>query len=91
MLVLDTLAAYYVQQARKDKNKDQKRELFTKATQLYTTADKIIMLDQVIRYTIQLEIYLWDVMQGFCLVLMMIFPFDNSIIISEFNKLRRFR
>ena len=47
MLVLDTLAAYYVQQARKEKNKDQKRELFTKATQLYTTADKIIMLDQV--------------------------------------------
>jgi len=46
MLVLDTLAAYYVQQARKEKNKDQRRELFTKATQLYTTADKIIMLDQ---------------------------------------------
>ena len=51
MLVLDTLAAYYVQQARKDKNKDQKRELFTKATQLYTTADKIIMLDQVMYRT----------------------------------------
>ena len=47
MTVLDTLAAYYVQQARNEKNKDKKRELFTKATQLYTTADKIIMLDQV--------------------------------------------
>ena len=47
MVVLDSLAAYYVQEARKEKNKDKKRELFTKATQLYTTADKIIMLDQV--------------------------------------------
>lgn len=46
MVVLDSLAAYFVQQGRKERNKDQKRELFTKATQLYTTADKIIMLDQ---------------------------------------------
>lgn len=47
MVVLDCLAAYYVQMGRKERNKDKRRELFTKATQLYTTADKIIMLDQV--------------------------------------------
>lgn len=46
MVVLDSLAAYYVQEGRGEKDKDKKRELFTKATQLYTTADKIIMLDQ---------------------------------------------
>lgn len=46
MRALDMLAAYYVQQANKEKNKDKKRELFTKATLLYTTADKIIMYDQ---------------------------------------------
>ena len=44
---LDTLAAHHVQQANREKNKDKKRELFTKATRLYTTADKIIMYDQV--------------------------------------------
>ncbi len=47
MTALDTLAAYYVQQARKEKNKDAKKELFTQATLLYTMADKIIMYDQV--------------------------------------------
>ena len=47
MVVLDSLAAYFVQEGRRVKDKDKKRELFTKATQLYTTADKIIMLDQV--------------------------------------------
>lgn len=47
MKALDTLAAYYVQKAHKEKNKDRKRELFTQATLLYTTADKIIMYDQV--------------------------------------------
>lgn len=47
MKSLDTLAAYYVQQAHKEKNKDRKRELFMKATLLYTTADRIIMYDQV--------------------------------------------
>lgn len=46
MKALDTLAAHYVQQANREKNKDKKRELFTKATHLYTTADKIIMYDQ---------------------------------------------
>lgn len=44
---LDMLAAYYVQEANREKNKDKKRDLFTKATLLYTTADKIIMYDQV--------------------------------------------
>uniref|UniRef100_A0A0K2UHC9 Uncharacterized protein n=1 Tax=Lepeophtheirus salmonis TaxID=72036 RepID=A0A0K2UHC9_LEPSM len=43
MRALDTLAAYYVQEADKEKKKDKKRELVTKATVLYTTADKIIM------------------------------------------------
>ncbi len=43
MRQLDTLAAYYVQQANREKKSDRKRELFTKATLLYTTADKIIM------------------------------------------------
>ena len=46
MLSLDMLAAYYVRKANEEKNKDKKRELFTKATLLYTTADKIIMYDQ---------------------------------------------
>lgn len=47
MQALDMLAAYYVQQANHEKNKDKKRELFAKANDLYTTADKIIMYDQV--------------------------------------------
>lgn len=46
MRAFDMLAAYYVQEANRTKNKDKKRELFTKATFLYTTADKIIMYDQ---------------------------------------------
>lgn len=50
MRSLDTLAAHYVQQAHREKNKDKKRELFTKATLLYTTADRIIMYDQVGAY-----------------------------------------
>ena len=49
MTCLDTLAAYYVQQARSEKNKDRRTELFMQATQLYTMADKIIMYDQVNR------------------------------------------
>lgn len=47
MRAYDMLAAYYVQEANREKSKDKKRELFTKATHLYTTADKIIMYDQV--------------------------------------------
>lgn len=46
MRALDMLAAYYVQKANKEKGKDKRRELFQKATLLYTTADKIIMYDQ---------------------------------------------
>ena len=46
MRQLDSLAAYYVQQANREKKSERKRELFTKATLLYTTADKIIMYDQ---------------------------------------------
>ncbi|KAF7272141.1 hypothetical protein GWI33_015055 [Rhynchophorus ferrugineus] len=46
MRALDMLAAYYVQEANHEKNKDKKREFFTKAALLYTTADKIIMYDQ---------------------------------------------
>ncbi|XP_035231695.1 RNA polymerase-associated protein CTR9 homolog, partial [Stegodyphus dumicola] len=45
MAALDKLSAYYVQQANKEKEHEKKRELFTKATLLYTTADKIIMYD----------------------------------------------
>ena len=47
MRALDTLAAYYVQKGHREKNKDKKKELFTQATLLYTTADRIIMYDQV--------------------------------------------
>ena len=47
MKALDMLAAYYVQQAHREKDKERKREMFTMATLLYTTADKIIMYDQV--------------------------------------------
>lgn len=46
MKVLDSLAAYYVKLANKERNKEKKKELFHKATQLYTAADKIIMYDQ---------------------------------------------
>ena len=30
MMCLDTLAAYYVQEAKKEKNKEKKKEMFTK-------------------------------------------------------------
>lgn len=53
MQALDMLAAYYVQQANHEKNKDKKRELFAKANDLYTTADKIIMYDQVTKLIFQ--------------------------------------
>ncbi|KAL5244033.1 hypothetical protein ACI65C_011443 [Semiaphis heraclei] len=45
MKALDMLAAYYVQTANQEKCKDKRRSLFWKATQLYTTADKILMYD----------------------------------------------
>lgn len=47
MRAFDTLAAFYAQKANREKDKTQKKELFQKATQLYTAADKIIMYDQV--------------------------------------------
>jgi len=47
MTAFDSLAAHYVKLAHGEKNKERKRELFTQATLLYTTADKIIMYDQV--------------------------------------------
>ncbi|UXI19272.1 hypothetical protein NH340_JMT05215 [Sarcoptes scabiei] len=45
MKALDTLAAYYVAKGNKEKTRERKRELYTKATVLYTNADKIIMYD----------------------------------------------
>ncbi|KAI0977792.1 hypothetical protein GJ496_002225 [Pomphorhynchus laevis] len=45
MLVLDSLAAFYVQQTAKEKDREKKKALFTQATLLYTTADKINMYD----------------------------------------------
>jgi RNA polymerase-associated protein CTR9 len=42
---LDTLAAYYVQLANKERNKDLKKEYCNKATTLYTSADKISMYE----------------------------------------------
>jgi RNA polymerase-associated protein CTR9 len=45
MMALDTLAAYYVQQARQEKRREKRKDYFTQATVLYTTADKIIMYD----------------------------------------------
>ena len=42
---LDLLAAFCVLRANREKNKEKKRDLFTRATQLYTTADKIAMYD----------------------------------------------
>lgn len=62
---LDMLAAYYVQEANKEKTKDKKKDLFTKATLLYTMADKIIMYDQVSYKLISMQtfsvvyFYLW--------------------------------
>ncbi len=39
------MAAHYVQQANKEKNKELKKEYCLKATTLYTSADKIFMYD----------------------------------------------
>ena len=46
MRALDTLAAHYVNCAHRERNSTTRRELFNKATLLYTTADKIDMYDQ---------------------------------------------
>ena len=37
---------YFIQEANKEKSRDKKKELFMKATLLYTTADKILMYDK---------------------------------------------
>jgi len=46
MKIIDSLAAYYMKVAAKEKQKDKKKELFHKATLLYSFADKILMYDQ---------------------------------------------
>ncbi|CAI4231970.1 unnamed protein product [Auanema sp. JU1783] len=46
MKALDILAAYFVRLAHRERgNKEKKRDLFAKATLLYTTADKLKMYD----------------------------------------------
>ncbi|XP_011403140.1 PREDICTED: RNA polymerase-associated protein CTR9 homolog [Amphimedon queenslandica] len=45
MMALDSLAAHYVQKAKKERDKETKKEYFSKATLLYSTADKIMMYD----------------------------------------------
>jgi len=47
MRALDMLAAYYVQTAKREKNKDERIKLISRATQLYTKGDKIIIHDVV--------------------------------------------
>jgi len=70
MRALDMLAAYYVQTANREKSKDKRRELFTKATQLYTTADKIIMYDTVRLYII---VYVLNIVLNFCMFFRIIY------------------
>lgn len=77
MTCLDTLAAYYVQQARKEKNKDNKKELITQATLLYTMADKIIMYDQVKRICVK---------SMFVKFLMILFSLISTYFLCEFKK-----
>lgn len=49
MQALDMLAAFYVQEARGEKNQDKKKDLLTRASLLYNSGDKIIMHDHVSR------------------------------------------
>ncbi|KAF1745034.1 hypothetical protein MXB_4165 [Myxobolus squamalis] len=46
MVLLDSLAAHYVHLAKRETNKELKREHIIRATRLYTAADKIIMLHE---------------------------------------------
>uniref|UniRef100_A0ABD2W7J2 UDP-N-acetylglucosamine--peptide N-acetylglucosaminyltransferase SPINDLY n=1 Tax=Trichogramma kaykai TaxID=54128 RepID=A0ABD2W7J2_9HYME len=46
MQAYDMLAAFYVQEGKKEKDKEKKKDSYRKAALLYTTADKIIMYDQ---------------------------------------------
>jgi RNA polymerase-associated protein CTR9 len=41
LTLFDTLAAFYVQETQKEKKAEKRRELFTKATVLYTSADRV--------------------------------------------------
>jgi len=41
MKCLDSLAAYYMQEANREKKSEKKRELFAKATLHYTTGDRV--------------------------------------------------
>ncbi|KAH7730110.1 hypothetical protein AAVH_02602 [Aphelenchoides avenae] len=43
---LDMLAAHYVLQGNNERDKEKKKEWYSKATLLYTTADRILMYDQ---------------------------------------------
>uniref|UniRef100_A0A914ZB19 Tetratricopeptide repeat protein n=2 Tax=Panagrolaimus superbus TaxID=310955 RepID=A0A914ZB19_9BILA len=45
MRCMDLLAAYYVKKGRSFRNEKERKELFGKATVLYTTADKLMMYD----------------------------------------------
>ncbi|GIY45139.1 RNA polymerase-associated protein CTR9 homolog [Caerostris extrusa] len=79
MAAFDKLSAYYVQQASKEKDREKKRELFTKATLLYTTADKIIMYD--------LRITCWAEPTSVCLkVIKWIKLMLNSILFESIYK-----
>ena len=45
MKCLDSLAAYYMQEANREKKSEKKRELFAKATLHYTTGVRVNMFD----------------------------------------------
>jgi RNA polymerase-associated protein CTR9 len=45
MRCMDLLAAYYVKKGRSFRNEKERKEYFSKATVLYTTADKLMMYD----------------------------------------------
>ena len=44
MICLDTLAAYYVQEAKKEKNKEKKKEMFTKVKSTFPISGKLALL-----------------------------------------------
>ena len=45
MRCIDLLAAYYVKKGRNSRNEKERRDYFSKATMMYTTADKLMMYD----------------------------------------------
>lgn len=91
MTALDTLAAYYVQKAHAEKNKDRKRDLFTRATLLYTTADKIIMYDQVRPFTVSIiaTVLVLDLIMApkkiFCILRLVIVYCKHVYDVTEIN------